>query len=86
MRFDDHSGVSVLLCHSIQSISVVAMVGMGGVRGQSRQSSRTRREQVAILVTRPFSNTGAPSVHGVNTFTARLGNVRPMAGLCKSLW
>lgn len=57
-----------------------------GPWGQPGQSSQTRREQVAIPVTRPFSNISASSKHGVNTFTAPLGNLSPMAGLCKSLW
>ena len=57
-----------------------------GPWGQLGQSSQTRGEQVAILVTRPFSNASTLSELGVNTFTAPMGNIRPMAGLCRSLW
>lgn len=74
---------------ALPSFSVCICGGCGrnwGPWGQSEQSSQTRGEQVAIPVTRPFLNTSAPSEHGVNTFTAPLGNVRPMAGQCKSLW
>lgn len=78
----DHSGVFVLLRHSSQCVTG----GCGRSGGPWGQSSQTRREQVAIPVTRPFPNTSVRSEHGVNTFTAPPGNVRPMAGLCKSLW
>lgn len=57
-----------------------------GPWGQSGPSSQTRKKQVAIPVTMPFLNISAHSEHGANTFTAPLGNLRPAAGLYKSLW
>lgn len=89
LQIEVYCGPQWCVCFALPYLLLCNCGGCGrnrGPWGQLGQSSQIRREQVAIPVTRPFPNISPPSEHGVNTFTAPLGNLRPTAGLCKSLW
>lgn len=61
------------------------MVSMESL-GDSQASHPRPKEQVAGPATKPFPNTSVPGEHAANTFTAPLGNIRSVQGLCERLW